>query len=157
MMPSSFVKRTPEQSHRCQSGLTLAEIVAALGILTIAVITMVSYFATIHRAAREGKNQGIATMQARTILEKLRDSPSAFAVAKTSEGYRETHEELLLENETDPEKNEVGRKSAMVFEGEGKAVLVAGEIYSLVVIVRWTEEGRQRNVVLESRTQEPSF
>lgn len=134
--------------------MTLAEVLVALGVLLIAILTMIGYIATVHRAAREGKHQAIASVYARSMLEQLRDSGDDFETAHNG-GLVVTRSEVLLDGEAAPEDNEVGRKGATEYTVEGKTALVSGSIYSLVVNVSWEESGRQRQVVLESLGQRP--
>lgn len=123
----------------------------AFAILLVAVLTMVGYTGTIHRAAHEGKRQALASVEARSMLERIRDYPGAFEQALLPEGLEDTRSEYLLSGETDESDNEVGRTSAALFHLVGKVAPVAGHVHSVVVTATWTEDGRERKVVLESR------
>lgn len=133
----------------------MAEILLALLILLIAILTMVGYTVTIHRAAKEGKHQALATVQARALLERVRDYPPMFMQANDPAGYTETRTEYLLDTETDTSKNEAGQRAAATFELEARANPITNDIYGLVVTARWDDDGRTRNVVLESRMKRP--
>jgi Tfp pilus assembly protein PilV len=137
--------------HTRSRGVSLLEILVAFVILLIAVLTMVGYTTTIHRAARESKREAVATMEARSLLERIRDYPPMFLDAASPAGYTETKTEYLLDTEAIAEDNELGQQSAAQFQVEGRAQHISGEIYGIVVTVRWDEDGRQRKVVLESR------
>jgi type IV pilus modification protein PilV len=137
--------------------LSLIEVLVAFLVLLVAVLTLVGYTTTIHRAAKEGKRQALASMEARSMLERIRDAPSAFAQAVTPEGLSETKLEYLLDSESDETKNEAGRMAAAQFRVLGRAEQVAGEIYRVVVAVQWAEDGRERQVVLESRMVRTDF
>ena len=112
---------------------------------------MVGYTGTIHRAAHEGKRQAMASVEARSMLERIRDYPVAFKQALLPEGLEDTRSEYLLSGESDESDNEQGRMSAASFHLVGKAALISGNVYSVVVSAEWTEDGRERKVVLESR------
>jgi hypothetical protein len=127
------------------------EVIVAFLILLIAVLTMVGYTTTIHKAATEGKRQALASMEARSMLERIRDFPNAFDQANTPEGLSETHAEVLLDGEADASKNEAGHQSAAQFHLLGKVHQESGEVYAIVVTAQWDEDGRHRQVVLESR------
>ena len=129
------------------------EILVSFGILLIAILTLVGYTTTIHRAAKEGKRQALASAEARTLVEKIRDYPVIFEQAATPAGYTETRTEYLLDGESNPEDNEVGREAATNFLLLAKAEHVIGEIYAVVVTVEWEEEGRLRQVKLENRME----
>jgi Tfp pilus assembly protein PilE len=159
MPPGKTCSRPPTErlTARGRRGLSLSEIIVALGVLAIGILTVVGYITTIHRAAREGKNQAMATMHARSILEKVRDSNPEFQQALTPAGYQVTREEVLLEGEELEANNEAGRRSPTVFQCQARATHLASDIYSVVVRVNWQEHGRPREVVLESRAQRPAF
>lgn len=135
-------------------GLSLLEIMIAFVILTVAVLTMVGYTALIHQAANEGKRQAIASMEAKSVMEQLKDSAPDFAEAADG-GYVTERVEYLLDEEVDPTQNEVGSKSAARYAIVARAEHIAGDIYGLVVTASWSEDGRPRTVVLETRTIRP--
>jgi type IV pilus modification protein PilV len=138
------------RAQRCR-GISLVEILIAFLILLVAVLTMVGYTTTIHKAASEGKRQALASMEARSMLERIRDFPGAFDQANTPAGLTDTKAEYLLEGEADTTKNEAGRKSAAQFHLTGKVRQVEGEVFAVAVTAEWDEDGRHRQVVLESR------
>lgn len=143
------------RKRQSQSGMSLGEVMVALAILLVAILTMVGYIATVHRAAREGKSQAVATMYARSMLERVRDSQADFQQAASPAGLQETRQEVLLSGEANPHHNETGKKGAMTYNLDGRAALVGGHIYSLVVRVTWSEASRRREIVLESRGLAP--
>lgn len=138
------------------AGVSLLEVIIAFGILLVAVLTMFGYVATIHRAASESKHQALASMEARALVERIRDFPPMFLQAATDPaGYTETRQEYLLEGEVDARDNEVGRQGATQYELVGRAAHVREDIYRLTVRASWEEEGRVRQVVLETRMVRP--
>ena len=153
--PADTSRSSAPLRQAARRGLTLAEVILALGVLAVGILTLVGYMTTIHRAAREGKNQAMATMHARSILERVRDSATEFALAATPAGYTQTRNEVLLAGEAAPENNEETRRGATVFNCTARAQTITTDIYSIVVDVRWAEQGRERKVVLESRATRP--
>lgn len=140
---------------RSNAGVSLLEILVAFLILLVAVLTMVGYTTMIHRAASEAKRQAVATMEARSLLERARDYTPIFLYAASPLGYQETKTEYLLDGEVAAEDNEVGRKSAAQYQMDARAQHISGTIYGIVVTATWLEDGRQRQVVLESRMHRP--
>lgn len=132
-------------------GLSLLEVLVAFGILLVAVLTLVGYTTTVHRAAREGKRQSLASVEARTMLERIRDFPEAFERASQPGGLTEIRSEYLLEDQADERANEAGRQAAAQFTITGVVTPLHEEICKVVVTVSWHEDGRPRQVVLESR------
>lgn len=132
-------------------GFSLLELLVAFLILLVAVLTVVGYTTTVHRAANEGKRQALASIEARAMLERIRDFPDAFAQAATPQGLTEVREEYLLDDESNASKNEAGKKAAARFHLLGRVTPVSGEVYSVVVSAEWSEDRRPRKVVLESR------
>jgi Tfp pilus assembly protein PilV len=143
--------------NRKSRGLSLLEVLIAFLILLIAVLTMVGYTATIHRAASESRNQALASMEARSLLERTRDFAPVFEAAAETGGYTETKTEYLLGDEESPEDNEEGRRAAMSFTMTSRTEHVAGDIYRIEVTATWEEQGRVRTVVLESRGVRPGY
>ena len=137
-------------------GLSLVEVLIAFAILLIAVLVMVGYATTVHRAAKFGKRQALASMEARTMLETIRDYPVAFAQAATSEGLTDSKAEYLLDTEAEAGKNEADRMSAAQFQVLGRVEPLSGEVHRVVVRVEWQEDGHPRQVVLESRAIAPN-
>ncbi len=135
--------------------MSLTEVLIALSLLLVAILTMVGYITSIHRASREAKHQAVASMYARSALEQLRDSQADFEAAGEPQGLTFTRSEVLLDGEAAAENNEVGRQAATEFTVLSRTEPISGSIYSMVVQVRWEESGREREVVLESRGQRP--
>lgn len=147
-----------------KSGVSLAEVILALGVFAIGVLALIAYLVTTHRAAKESKHQAIATMFARTLLEKTRDSADRFKQATAAGGYTEDFQEQLLKDEsgTAPDDDEQTRIGKLTFTGHiiatpTASTLPSDGIYSLVVKVQWQEQGRNREAILESRTLKPDF
>ncbi len=135
------------------AAVSLLEVIIAFLILLIAILTMVGYTAMIHRSASESKHQAQASMEARSLLERVRDFPPLFEQALNDpDGYQETKIEYLLDDEDDPTKNEVGRKAAATFRLQARVFPITDEMYRIVVTGVWDDDGRQRRVTLESRT-----
>lgn len=132
-------------------GLSLLEVLVAFLILLTAVLTLVGYTTTVYRASSEGKRQALASIEARSMLERIRDFPDAFEQASQPGGLSETRSEYLLDGEADATKNETGRKSSAQFEVIGTVIPLHGEVHQVVVTVNWQDDGRPRQVVLESR------
>lgn len=141
--------------RRRARGLSLLEVLVAFLILLVAVLTMVGYVATIHRAASESKNQAVASVEARALLEELRDSEIEFVQAASASGLQTTRTQYLLDGESESTNNEVGREAATVFRLDARANHISSDFYGLVVSAHWEEEGRTRKVVLESRSLRP--
>lgn len=136
-------------------GISLLEVLIASFILLVSVLTMVAYTVMIHRASIEGKRQATASMEARALLERVKDYPPMFEQASTAAGYTETKAEYLLDGEVDPHKNEAGHRSAAQFQMEARVRHLASDIYAVTVTSTWLEDGRPRQVVLESRAVRP--
>lgn len=137
------------------AGLSLVEVLIAAALLLITILTMVGYIVTVHRAANEGKRQALASMEARTLMERAKGWSPLFEAACQPNGWSETKTEYLLSGEAAAEDNELGHKSAATFRLQVKARHIAGDIYSLTVSSSWDEDGRPREVILESRTIRP--
>lgn len=140
--------------RRCSKkiqGISLLEVLVAFLILLTAVLTLVGYTTTVYRASNEGKRQALASIEARSMLERIRDFPDAFEQASKPGGLLETRSEYLLDGEADLTKNEAKRKSAAQFRVNGIVTPVHGEVHKIVVTVEWVEDGRPRKVALESR------
>lgn len=137
--------------------MTLAEVMVAAVVLLVAILTMVGYTATIARAARESKSQALASMYARTLIEQIRDSQEDFDLASSAAGMVVDQEEVLLSGEALPDHDEVGREGATQFQLVARATPLTDSISSLVVTVTWSESGRVRTLILESRAPRPFF
>lgn len=137
--------------HKRPHGFSLLEVLIAFLLLLVTVLTLVGYTTTVHRASHEGKRQALASFEARSMLERIRDFPGAFEQAQKPGGLSEVKSEYLLTGETEAEDNEDGRKSAAQFRINGTARLIEGEVYQIVVTVEWDEDKRPRKLVLESR------
>lgn len=135
--------------------MSLLEVLLALAIFVVAVLTMVGYTITVHRSATQGKRQAMASYEARSTLELLRESEPDFTAALGPTGYTDTRVEYLLDSEAVSEQNETGRKAAATFNILGRAQLVSHDTYRLVVTVSWSDDGYAREVVLESRAIDP--
>ncbi len=131
------------------------EVLIAAALLLITILTMVGYIVTVHRAATEGKRQALASMEARTMLERAKGWEPLFEAACQPGGWSETKTEYLLDGEAAAEDNEKGQKSAAEFRLRVTARHIAGDIYSLTVTSSWDEDGRPREVILESRAVRP--
>ena len=136
------------------AGVSVLEILISLLILLVAILTMVGFTVLIHRSATESRRQAIASVEARSLLERTRDSTLIFDAA-LSGGYTELTSEALLSGEVDSEDNEQGNQSSARFRLEARASHVSGEIYNVVVEAFWTEDGRDRRVVMESLATRP--
>ncbi len=117
---------------------------------------MVGYTALVHRTATEGKRQALASVVARNLLERVRDHQPLFEQAlNDADGYLEVHTEDLLSEADDGRLAEAERKAATEIRLTAKAEPVNDRIYRLVVTAEWSEDGRPRRVVLESRCGVP--
>ena len=141
--------------RRHTHAMSLVEVPVAFVILVVAVLTIAGFTALIHRAAHEGKRQALASIEAKSVLEQLKDSRVEFEAAASAGGYTIDKSEYLLNGEADPSKNEAGTISAAQFRITGRATHIAGDIYGLTVTASWDEDGRPRRVVIESRTVRP--
>ena len=144
----------PKLKRSKTAGVTILEILISLLILLVAILTMVGFTVLIHRSATESRRQAIASVEARSLLERTRDSVMLFDAA-LSGGYTELTSEALLSGEALAEDNELGNQSSARFRLEARASHLSGEIYSVVVTAIWTEDGRERRVVMESRSLRP--
>lgn len=152
-----FSPRGSLRSRLRRSGFSLLELLVAFLILLVAVLTVAGYTTTVHRAANEGKRQALASVEARAMMERIRDFPDAFDKASSVDGLTDVRAEYLLEGEADATKNEAGKKDAAQFRLLGRVAPVSGEVYSVVVTAEWAEDRRPRKVTLESRMVRPGY
>lgn len=136
-------------------GVSLLEVLIASFILVVSVLTMVGYTVMVHRASIESKRQALASMESRALLERVKDFEPLFEQAASATGFQELKTEYLLDGEADTLKNEAGNRAAAQFTMQARARHIAGDIYAVTVTSTWQEDGRDRRVVLESRTIRP--
>jgi len=72
--------------------LTLAEVMIALGVASIALLTLIMFVSMIYRAARDGKSQAAASTLARKSLERLRTDDEYFREAASEDGITAVEE-----------------------------------------------------------------
>lgn len=129
-------------------GLSLAEIVVAIGVASIALLTLAVFVSTIHRAVREGKSQAAASIVARRVIERLRSDREYFHAVRTAPGEY-TEDQLYWEaDEIVP----------MRYHVECRVQDLAGApagYYDAWVTVWWLEEHRRRELVLETYLPQP--
>lgn len=129
-------------------GLSLGEIIVALGVASIALLTLAVFVSTIHRAVHEGKSQAAASTVARKVLERLRSDRDFFYTVRTAPGEY-TEDQLYWEaDEIVPVRYHVEARL------QDLAGAPAG-YYDAWVTVSWLEEHRRREVVLETFLPQP--
>lgn len=123
-------------------GLSLAELVMALGLASLSVLSMVAYFGGMHKAAAEGHSQASATTVAVEVLERM-GSDAAFLAQVTSTPSWTV---------TEPTREGDGRREARTFRVRVTQAPLDGErrYVDAVVRVDWREGGRTREIVLET-------
>lgn len=136
---------------RIRRGLTLAEILIAVAVASVTLLTLVLFTSVIHRAAREGKSQAAASTMARTELERLRMDADFLTQVRDSGGLSLERTELL-------DASQEGRVSPTVFTINIDLTPLSGSDRFLEAGVRvtWTEHYRQREVQLHSYLNDPT-
>ena len=126
---------------RRRRGLSLSEVVLALAILVIAVISVASFVATVYKSVKEGKYQAVASTIAQSELERLRVDQSALRdlIARASYGVKD---QVVPVDDTTVTYHQ--RVTAEVQSAMGARYV------KLVSRVTWRQSSRDREVVLES-------
>lgn len=127
-------------------GLTLAEIMIALGVASIALLTLIMFVSMIYRAAREGKSQAAASSLARKSLERLRTDGEYFKEAASEEGLTAI-EEFTVDPGTGAVNFTVVTHCTPIEDTDER-------YYDAAVNVSW-EEGRDREVHLQTVLPRP--
>ena len=141
-------ENSPTMVRTSSRGLTLGEIIVALGIASLAILTLAVYVSTVHRAAAEGKSQAGASTLARRVMERLRSDRAWFlAVQAAPEGFDED-QMVWQPDEVVPVRYRV--------ETRLQPLASAPQGYlDATVTVTWLENHRQRRVVLETYLTAP--
>lgn len=133
---------------RAPRGLSLAEIVVAIGVASIAVMSLAVFVSTIYRAVHEGKSRAAAATVARRVIERLRSDREYFQSVRTAPGEY-TEDQLFWEaDDVLPVRYHV----------EARVVDLAGApagYFDASVTVWWDEERRRREVTLETYLPQP--
>ncbi len=135
---------------RVRRGLTLAEILIAVAVASVALLTMVLFTSVIHRAAREGKSQATASTLARTELERLRADPQYLRRVQDEAPFTVERTEVI-------DSSQRGRLAPTVFTVEITLTPLSSNDHFLesTVLVHWNESHRQRQVSLHSYLPDP--
>lgn len=124
----------------------MAEVLVALGVAAVTILTLAGYIVSIHRAAEEGEGQALASIIARSILEEVRSNQALFDTV-VGGTYSITQNEVLH-----PEEDQ---RTPRVFFVEVRGTLPSPELMDAVVQVDWREGQRNRKVILQSRFPRP--
>lgn len=135
-----------QMNRRQPLGLTLAEILLAIGVASIAIIGVALVLATIWRAASEGKYQAAASNLARSRIEKMRGDEQYFTGVLQAVGPTVIKDVVKVDDKTETP-----------FETTITPTLLAGSTayFDVVVQVRWDQEHRKREVKLETVLPDP--
>lgn len=121
--------------------MTLVEIMFAIALSSIAVVTLVVLFSFIFSSARNGKSQAKATSIAQRYMERLKADQKFYDRVKASPGFIER--ELVWEGvQTAPVEYTV--KIGLDPTG------TAGHFVDGLVTVSWTERAVAKQVALET-------
>lgn len=120
----------------------------AIGVASIALLTMAVFVSTIHRAVHEGKSRAAASTVARRVLERLRSDREYFHAVRTTPGEY-TEDQLYWEAD-----EAVPIRYHVVAAVEDLADAPSG-FYDASVTVWWIEEHRRREVILETYLPQP--
>ncbi|MBI3925758.1 MAG: prepilin-type N-terminal cleavage/methylation domain-containing protein [Armatimonadetes bacterium] len=132
--------------RRSERGLTLAEVVIAVAVAAVALLTLVLFTSMIHRVAREGKSQAAASTLAREAVERLRTDSEYFDQALAENPLEFEREQLIGQSQQGkiaPTRFQVSVELEPM-EGSGN------RFFKTSVRVEWTEEHRDREVLLET-------
>lgn len=121
--------------------MTLSEVVLALAILVIAVISIASFVATIYKSVKEGKYQAVGSTIAQSELERLRVDDSALRDLIANATYGVKDQTVPVDDTTVVYHQRV---TAEVLGSMG------GRYVKLISRVTWRQSSRDRQVVLES-------
>ena len=130
-------------------GLSLAEVVIAIGVASLAVLTLAVFVSTIYRATHEGKSQAAASTVGRRAIERLRSDRAYFRTVRTATEGSFEEEQLYWQ---------AGEVVPMRYHVTTRLEPVAGAptgYYDASVMVWWIEEHRRREVVLETWLTQP--
>lgn len=129
-------------------GLSLAEVVIAIGVASLAVLTLAVFVSTIYRATHEGKSQAAASTVARRAIERLRADREYFRAILSGTGASDEEQLYWQADQVVPMRYHV------VTTLEAVSGAPAG-YYDASVTVSWLEEHRRREVVLETYLTHP--
>jgi hypothetical protein len=133
-------------SGRKPLGLTLAEILLAIGVASISIIGVALVLATIWRAASEGKYQAAASNLARSRIEKMRGDQQYLTGVLQAAGPTVVKDIVKVDDKIDTE-----------FETKITPTPLTGSTayFDVVVQVSWDQEHRKREVKLETVLPDP--
>jgi Tfp pilus assembly protein PilV len=131
--------------NRQGRAVTLPEILIALAVAAVALLTLVLFVGVIHRASREGKSQAAASTLARSHLEKLRANTEFFEEVKANNPWEIDTTEVLSQDQST-------RMAATSFHLRIQLTPMASNdrYEEAEVLVTWQEQGRERRVELTS-------
>lgn len=133
-------------------GVTLIEVVFALGVATVVLLTLAMFISTVHRNAREGKSQAIASVLTTRTLERLHSDEDFFNRVYGSQGSELVVTEVqqfYKEGNLAPIEFRIRASLAPLPDGENR-------YYDALVVVEWTEGGRVRKLAAETYLPNPS-
>jgi Tfp pilus assembly protein PilV len=119
--------------------VSLGEVIVALGVASVALLTLAVFLSTMHRALHEGKSEASASTIAQRVLERMRSDPGYYrAVTAQEQGFTQLF--------WTP-----GQEEAVRYTVLASATPLANARYAdVTVTVRWVEERRERRVELET-------
>ncbi len=135
------------------SGLTLGEVIMAIALASIALLTLTLFTSVIHRINREGKQQALASTFARQGLERFRSDPDFQRQVVSNLPYTYTEQEQLP-------TAQAGNHTPTTFTVTIYASPLSGtqgRYYTTKVIVSWEDGKKKRQVQLDTYTPKIFF
>lgn len=127
-------------------GFTVAEVLIAMAVAAMAVIGIASLIASIYRSVKEGKYQAVGSTLARQEIERLRgDSADLMRLLDLTGPEMKVHN-LPVDNQNTP------------FNCTLRAIYMPSmenRYLDLTCNVRWSQQGRTREVSLETILPKP--
>jgi Tfp pilus assembly protein PilV len=122
-------------------GLSLSEVILALAILVVAVISIASFVAAVYRSVKEGKYQAVASNIAKSELEHLRVDQAALSslILHPAEGVKD--QQVPIDDTVVTYHQTV---TAQLLPSMGNRYV------RLVSRVTWRQSSRDREVALET-------
>ncbi|MBI3927779.1 MAG: hypothetical protein HY319_19720 [Armatimonadetes bacterium] len=136
---------------KSRRAVSLVELVLALGVAAVVLLTLAVFIGTVHRNSREGKSHSIGSTLAVRMLEKLHSDPDFFEQVLEAPGSR-------LELTERQQFLEEGELSATKFRSRVSLLSIPGSedrYFDALVQVDWAESGRQRSLKVETYVPDP--
>lgn len=127
-------------------GFTVAEVLIAMALAAMAVIGVASLIASIYRSVKEGKYQAVGSTLARQEIERLRGDREDLVRLLGLPGPETNVHNLPVETQTTP------------FNCTLQAVYMPAmenRYLDVTCLVRWQQQGRVREVSLETILPKP--